>query len=86
MSRLNRILFKKVALISALKVIRLLTICNEELQIVICPAKKRKALPSLEVLCFLGGPPGAVSNFLIEDYEAVLKIMSVENQKRKLRL
>jgi hypothetical protein len=56
MSRLNRILFKKVALISALKVIRLLTICNEELQIVICPAKKRKALPSLEVLCFLGGP------------------------------
>jgi len=41
MSRLNRILFKKVALISALKVIRLLTICNEELQIVICPAKKR---------------------------------------------
>ncbi len=31
-------------------------------------------------------PSGEVSNFLLEDYEAVTKFMSVETQKKKINI
>ncbi len=31
-------------------------------------------------------PSGEVSNFLVEDFDAVLKFMSAETQKKRLKL
>ena len=34
---------------------------------------------------FLVDPSGEVSNFLVEDYDAVLKFMNVEKQNKKFK-
>jgi hypothetical protein len=47
----------------------------------------KKGAPILSVLpLLLVDPTGEVSNFLFEDFDAVLKFMNAEMQKKKLSL
>ncbi len=48
--------------------------------------QKEKALLINSARLFSVHPSGKVSNFLLEDYEGVLKFMNAENQKKKLTL
>lgn len=47
---------------------------------------KDKRLYIANIQAFLVTPSGEVSNLLHEDYEAVLKFMNMETQKRDLKL
>jgi len=46
--------------------------------------KKKEPLLSGSFIIFSVNPTGKMSNFLFEDYEAVLKFMSAETKKKKL--
>ena len=48
--------------------------------------KKKAAIFMTTLLPFLVNPTEGVSNFLDDDYDAILKFLNAETQKKKLKL